>query len=164
MHVNATLETYVSVLRRKLAETNGSGRDLIATEHEAYALPAEGYDLDLARFDELMRMAEVAQNSARRRYLEDALALATGPVLADEPYTDWATEERWRYERRVIEASLAAASAAMADRDPRRRAGARRARDRERGARGAGLLAGLLALHALGATATRSRSTTAAAR
>jgi DNA-binding SARP family transcriptional activator len=119
VHVNATLETYVSVLRRKLAEASASGRDLITTQREAYALPAEGYDLDLARFDELLRMAEAAENSARRRYLEDALALATGPVLADEPYADWAIDERWRYERRVIDASLAAASAAMADRDPR---------------------------------------------
>ena len=44
VHVNATLETYVSVLRRKLSGANGEGRGLITTEHEAYALPTAGYD------------------------------------------------------------------------------------------------------------------------
>ena len=78
---------------------NGEGRGLITTEHEAYALPTAGYQLDLARFDELTGLAEDAEPSARRRYLEDALALATGSVLADEPYSDWAMDERWRYER-----------------------------------------------------------------
>jgi DNA-binding SARP family transcriptional activator len=119
VHVNATLETYVSVLRRKLTAPCGEGRGLITTEHEAYALPTAGYELDLARFDELLRLADVAEPSARRRYLEEALALATGSVLADEPYSDWAIDERWRYERRVIDTAVAAASAAMADRDAR---------------------------------------------
>jgi DNA-binding SARP family transcriptional activator len=119
VHVNATLETYVSVLRRKLTLPNGEGRGLITTEHEAYALPTAGYELDLARFDELTWLAEDAEPSAHRRYLEDALALATGSVLADEPYSDWAMDERWRYERRVIDTCVAAAAAAMADRDAR---------------------------------------------
>ena len=119
VHVNATLETYVSVLRRKLTLPNGEGRGLITTEHEAYALPTAGYELDLDRFDELVRLAEVAEPSARRRYLENALALATGSVLADEPYSDWAMDERWRYERRVIDTCVAAAAAAMLDRDAR---------------------------------------------
>ena len=139
MHVNATLETYVSVLRRKLARPNGEGRGLITTGHEAYALPTAGYELDLARFDELVRLAEVAEPSARRRYLEDALALVTGSVLADEPYSDWAIDERWRYERRVIDTAIAASAAAMADRDARAALCARRARDRDRAARRARL-------------------------
>ena len=150
VHVNATLETYVSVLRRRLAGPNGEGRGLITTEHEAYALPTAGYELDLARFDELVQRAEVAEPAARRRYLEDALALATGSVLADEPYSDWAIDERWRYERRVIDTAIAAAAAAMEDRDARRalahaeRAIAIEPLDER------GYLAGLLALHELG--------------
>jgi DNA-binding SARP family transcriptional activator len=150
VHVNATLETYVSVLRRKLTLPNGEGRGLIVTEHEAYALPTAGYELDLDRFDELVRLAEVAESSARRRYLEDALALATGAVLADEPYSDWAIDERWRYERRVIDTCVSAASAAMVDRDARsalshtERAIATEPLDER------GYHAGLIALHALG--------------
>ena len=150
VHVNATLETYVSVLRRKLAGSNGEGRALITTGHEAYALPTSGYELDLARFDELVRLADVAEHVARRRYLEDALALVTGSVLADEPYSDWAVDERWRYERRVIDTAIAASSAAMADRDARAAlAHAERAITLEP-LDERGYHAGLLALHALG--------------
>jgi DNA-binding SARP family transcriptional activator len=119
VHVNATLETYVSVLRRKLAGLTHDGSHLITTEREAYALPTEGYDLDLFRFDELVLLAQVAEPSARRRCLDDALALVTGEVLADEPYSAWAIDERWRYERRVIDAAVAASSAALDDRDAR---------------------------------------------
>ena len=150
VNVNGTLETYVSVLRRRLTPANGDGRALITTAHEAYALPTDGYDLDLARFDELVRLAAVAQPSARRRYLEDALALAAGEVLADEPYSDWAIDERWRYGGRVVDTAIAASSAAMDDRD------ARSALEHAEFAIGRdplderGYQAGLLALHALG--------------
>ena len=150
VNVNGTLETYVSVLRRKLTLPGCDGRRLIITAHEAYALPVDGYELDLARFDELVRLADVAEHSARRRYLEDALTLATGSVLADEPYSDWAIDERWRYERRVIDTCVAAAAAAMDDRDARsalthaERAIALEPLDER------GYQAGLLALHALG--------------
>jgi DNA-binding SARP family transcriptional activator len=102
VNVRGTLETYISVLRRKLTLPNGEGRGLITTEHEAYALPTAGYELDLDRFDELVR-----------------LSLATGSVLADDPYSEWAIDERWRYERRIIDTCIAAAAAAMADRDER---------------------------------------------
>ena len=165
VHVNATLETYVSVLRRKLTLPNGEGRGLITTEHEAYALPTAGYELDLARFDELVRLAEVAEPSARRRYLEDALALATGSVLADEPYSDWAMDERWRYERRVIDTCVAAAAAAMAGPGRPRRARACRARDR-RSSRWTSAATTPDSSHSRpsGATATRSPSTSAPAR
>ena len=112
VHVNATLETYVSVVRRKLSGIVGDGRGLITTEHEAYALPTAGYELDLARFDDLVRQADAAEPTARRRYLEDALTLATGSVLADEPYSDWAIDERWRYERRIVDTAIMASSLA----------------------------------------------------
>src|ERR1700712_4306454 len=150
VHVNATLETYVSVLRRKLMGLTADGRPLITTELEAYALPTDGYDLDLFRFDGLLQRADALQDSARRRCLDDALALVTGEVLADEPYSDWAIDERWRYERRVIDAAVAASAAAFDDRDLRsalvhaERAISIEPLDER------GYHAGLIALHALG--------------
>lgn len=150
VHVNATLETYVSVVRRKLSGIVGEGRGLITTEHEAYALPTAGYELDLARFDELVRQADAAEPAARRRYLEDALAVATGSVLADEPYSDWAIDERWRYERRIVDTAIMASSLALEERDARsalthaERAIAVEPLDER------GYHAGLLALQALG--------------
>ena len=150
VHVNATLETYVSVVRRKLSGIVGDGRGLITTEHEAYALPTAGYELDLARFDDLVRQADAAEPTARRRHLEDALTLATGSVLADEPYSDWAIDERWRYERRIVDTAIMASSLAMDERDARsalahaERAIAVEPLDER------GYHAGLLALQALG--------------
>ena len=67
-----------------------------------------------------------------------------------KPYSDWAIDERWRYERRVIDTAVAASTAAMDDRDARRalehaeRAIALEPLDER------GYQAGLLALHALG--------------
>src|SRR4051794_21044980 len=102
-HVSATLETYVSVLRRRLAAAGVEGPSPIQTLPEAYAIPADALWLDLGRFDELARLADVAQPVRRRQALEEALALATGEVLADEPYADWAIEERERYRSRVVD-------------------------------------------------------------
>jgi DNA-binding SARP family transcriptional activator len=117
VHVNATLETYVSVVRRKLAEAAFDGPSPIVTRPEAYAMPGTWYELDLDRFDELVRLADVADLATRRRHLEAALALARGPVLADEPYADWAIDERRRYAGRVLDAAVCASEAALVARD-----------------------------------------------
>ena len=76
--------------------------------------------------------------------------LATGSVLADEPYSDWAIDERWRYERRIVDTAIMASSLAMEERDARsalahaERAIAVEPLDER------GYHAGLLALQALG--------------
>ena len=76
--------------------------------------------------------------------------LATGSVLADEPYSDWAIDERWRYERRIVDTAIVASSLAMEERDARsalahaERAIAVEPLDER------GYHAGLLALQALG--------------
>ena len=76
--------------------------------------------------------------------------LATGSVLADEPYSDWAIDERWRYERRIVDTAIMASSLALEERDARsalahaERAIAVEPLDER------GYHAGLLALQALG--------------
>ena len=76
--------------------------------------------------------------------------LATGSVLADEPYSDWAIDERWRYERRIVDTAIVASTLAMEERDARsalahaERAIAVEPLDER------GYHAGLLALQALG--------------
>ena len=60
----ATLCVTAAMLRRKLAAPNGNGRDVITTEHEAYSLPTDRYDLDLARFDAAQRKAGVVAFSS----------------------------------------------------------------------------------------------------
>jgi DNA-binding SARP family transcriptional activator len=111
-NVEATLETYVSVLRRSLGAV---GRDLVVTEPRAYRLAAELVTVDLGEFDALLDAAAAATaTSDARDHLERALALASrGDVLADEPYADWAEPLRRHYHGKILSALVAAAGAAL---------------------------------------------------
>lgn len=114
-NVSATLETYVSVLRRHL----GAGRHLIVTEAEAYRADREVLALDLDRFDELIERSAQGRASHRRRQIEDALKLVRGEVLEDEPYAAWAEELHQHYTQHVLRARLDAARLALVEGDPR---------------------------------------------
>lgn len=116
-NVPATIETYVSVLRRTLAHPEG--HDLIVTEAEAYRFERARAVVDLDRFDELVAQARRRDPDSRQALLEDALTLVRGDVLEDEPYASWADEARRRYRPRVLEVRLDAALAALTAADPR---------------------------------------------
>lgn len=111
----ATLETYVSVVRRRLGEY----RDLVATQTEAYRIQRDWMALDLDRFDELIKRAAVVPSQKRRRPLESALGLVRGGVLEDEPYSDWADRVRRYYREQIGEARLEAGELALAEGDDR---------------------------------------------
>ena len=99
-NVEATLETYVSVLRRSLGTR---GRELVVTEPRAYRFALDQVELDVDAFDELLERAAAASTRNARSFLEDALALAgRGEVLADEPYADWAAPLRRHYNGKVL--------------------------------------------------------------
>jgi SARP family transcriptional regulator, regulator of embCAB operon len=92
--VAATIETYVSVLRRHLPPR------LIVTEHGGYRLPTELVSLDTDRFDALLRRAAGAGDLvARRAALETAVALGEPELLSDEPYARWVQAPREHYRR-----------------------------------------------------------------
>ena len=117
-NVAATLETYVSVLRRHLDPGGRLGHDLIVTEHEAYRLEARLVRTDLDEFDALLaRAAETETDSGARGYLERALAIAEGTLFEGEPYAAWAEEAREVFRDRHCKARLQAAEAAMAGGD-----------------------------------------------
>ena len=110
-NVEATLETYVSVLRRSLGER---GRDLVVTEQRAYRVALELISLDVLEFDARVERAAGAGTRAARGHLEEALALAArGELLADEPYSEWAAPLRYHYNGKVLSALTAAADAAL---------------------------------------------------
>src|SRR3954469_15269625 len=116
-HAAAALQTFVSVLRRRLSPDRRRTRELVVTEPEAYRFAVELVDLDLDRFDELLdRSGQVGTREARR-LLEEALALARGDVFEDEPYACWAEDVRGTYRGRVLGAHLDAAEAALAECD-----------------------------------------------
>ena len=96
----ATVESYVSVLRSRLA----ASRDVLVTESGAYRPDADGVSVDLDEFDARLREAASSEASLRRERLEQALALASGEVLADEPYASWALEIRGVYGERGLQA------------------------------------------------------------
>ena len=109
-NVSGTIDTYVSVLRRTL----GRHRDLLVTEREAYRLARSELLVDLDRFDRLAgRAAARRRGRERRTVLEDALSLARGEVLEDEPYADWLQETREHYRRRVLDLRVEAGRAAV---------------------------------------------------
>jgi DNA-binding SARP family transcriptional activator len=113
----ATLETYVSGLRRRLGQTAASSDGLVVTETGAYRFAVDRVELDLDRFDELLDRAAGATGAARRRLLETALGLARAELLEDEPYAAWLEDLRAEYRERVSQARLDAADAAFAEAD-----------------------------------------------
>lgn len=112
-NVAATIEQYVSQLRRNIDPEGGIGKRLIVTEREAYRIAPDLADVDLDRFKAWIDRARLAEGSVRRRYLEEALALSNGEVLEDEPYADWAQRVRDHYQGLVIEAAVGAAELAV---------------------------------------------------
>jgi SARP family transcriptional regulator, regulator of embCAB operon len=88
-NVPGSLQTFVSVLRRHLAEDGERARELVVTEPEAYRFATELVALDLDCFDRLLERSAREPTDRARRALEHALDLVRGDVLEDEPYTTW---------------------------------------------------------------------------
>jgi DNA-binding SARP family transcriptional activator/CheY-like chemotaxis protein len=108
-----TLESYVSVLRRHLQP--GRGKDgPLRTVTGGYVLDTSLVDLDLDRFEALVRRAELAAPQHAIVLLQQALGLASGPLLGDELLPSWAEAERIRHAARVFNARLLAAESALA--------------------------------------------------
>jgi DNA-binding SARP family transcriptional activator len=115
--IAATLEVYVSKLRRCLAPDGRTGHELVVTEPEAYRFATERASVDVDRFDTLVQRASRVGGTTARRHLDDALALVRGDLLEDEPYAEWVQAAREQYRGRVLQARLDAARAALAEGD-----------------------------------------------
>ena len=94
--VQQSLDTYVSRLRRAL------GGDRVRRGSGGYVLNIEAGELDLERFESLVRAAREASASGdgerAARMFGDALALWRGPALADVLYEPVASQEAERLE------------------------------------------------------------------
>lgn len=113
----ASIQTFVSVLRRHLVTDRDHARQLVVTEQEAYRFATDRAELDLDRFDQLLERSSRESTGNARRSLEQALGLVRGDVLEDEPYALWAQDLRGSYQGRVLGAYLEAADAALAELD-----------------------------------------------
>ncbi|QHK20090.1 response regulator [Pseudarthrobacter psychrotolerans] len=108
-----TLESYVSVLRRRLQP--GMGKDgPLRTVTGGYMLDRSLVDLDLDRFETLVRRAESAVPQRAIVLLQEALDLASAPLMGDELLPSWAEGERTRHAARVFRARILAAESALA--------------------------------------------------
>ena len=112
----ATVQHYVSVLRRRLPQSPVTG-SLLLSSHSGYELDLSRFCLDLDLFDAAADAADAAPADHNRRLLELALGHVQGEVLADEPTAPWAAEVRRRYRRRHVHLLLRAAAAALTDAD-----------------------------------------------
>lgn len=108
-----TLESYVSVLRRHLQPGLGKNGPL-RTVTGGYMLDGSLVDLDLAKFEALVRSAEVSAPQHALVLLQEALSLASAPLLGDELVPSWADAERTRHEARIFHARILAAESALA--------------------------------------------------
>jgi SARP family transcriptional regulator, regulator of embCAB operon len=107
-----TLESYVSVLRRRLQPGTGRSGPL-RTVNGGYAIDRSLVELDLDRFETLTKMAGQAEPRMALALLTEALDLASAPLLGDELLPAWAEEERAAHAARVGFARVLAAETAL---------------------------------------------------
>lgn len=138
----ATLETYVSLLRRRL-RSSGADRRILVTETDAYRIADDMVDVDLDRFDTLIRRGG-------RTALAQALSLVRGEVLEDEPYGPWTLRLRETYRERRVKAALDMAEEALASGGHLEALGQAEAAVSIEPARERGYRISMLALYALG--------------
>ena len=89
----ATLESYISVLRRRLGCAPGRNSE-IATTMNGYRLDLTRVQVDLVRFRTLTAEAGRLPVEESLTLVDEALALASGDLLASEPNADWAQREK----------------------------------------------------------------------
>jgi SARP family transcriptional regulator, regulator of embCAB operon len=108
-----TLESYVCVLRRSLGLTKGR-RSVLATTSAGYVLDVAETQVDLVEFRRLLARAAAAEASDSIELTLRALSVASSTLLASEPYTDWATQERNCVQQELVVACSRAAAQALA--------------------------------------------------
>jgi DNA-binding SARP family transcriptional activator len=89
---STSLQNFVSQLRKAL------GPEALETRAPGYRVQVDPEQLDLSRFDRLVRRAREAEAADRARLLEQALGLWRGSPLADFAYEPFAQHEIRRLE------------------------------------------------------------------
>jgi DNA-binding SARP family transcriptional activator len=115
-----TLESYVSVLRRRLDPDASARNSVVLTRTGGYALDSNRVSVDLWDFDGLLARADALPAAAALSLLEQALALAHQPLLVDEACVTWAADARQRQSTRMVAAATRAAGHALTLGDTRR--------------------------------------------
>ena len=108
-----TLESYVSLLRRRLL-CNAGRTAAITTTKNGYLLDPRQASVDLHEVRSMLARAFFATPLSSVRYTLAALELADRPLLASEPYADWAVREREAITHEFVAACVHASKQASA--------------------------------------------------
>ena len=111
----ATLESYVSLLRRRLQPGTPARQSVIRTVPKGYLLDNDAVRTDLDVFDELVAEAENCSGADARLLLDRASAMASRDLLASPDEAPWAEPIRADYRHRAVRAALRAAELALQD-------------------------------------------------
>jgi DNA-binding SARP family transcriptional activator len=116
----ATLESYVSALRRRLDPSSPARRSVVRTRTGGYVLDESRISADVWRFADLRSTAAGAPATHALALLEEAVRLAGDPLLASEPLLIWAVDAREQYRTELIDAATRAGEHALRLGDLRR--------------------------------------------
>ena len=109
----ATMETYVSLLRRVLEPGVPARSSVIRTVTGGYCLDAERVIVDLVEFHDLAERARAGHAAPCGELATLALDLVTGDVLASEPGMPWAIEIREQFSHELTALLTTAAGCAL---------------------------------------------------
>lgn len=113
-----TLDSYICVLRRRLALGAGRG-SLLATTQAGFMLVEDpSVVVDLSRFRSLARATSEATSQQVVELATQALSLVQGDLVMDAPYADWAVRVRESFRHELLELALDAAQRANAIGEP----------------------------------------------
>ncbi len=107
-----TLESYVSLLRRRLGVARGRN-SAIATTSAGYVLNPAHVDVDVDEFRRLVQPTARTTPSTLLSRTQQATHLVTGDLVASEPYADWAIAERTVFQEEYVQACNRAAASAL---------------------------------------------------
>lgn len=109
-----TLDSYICVLRRRLALGAGRG-SLLATTQAGFMLAADdSVVIDLQRFRTLAHASMDAGNQQVVALASQAMSLVQGELVADAPYADWAVRVRESFRHELVDLALESAQRANA--------------------------------------------------
>jgi DNA-binding SARP family transcriptional activator len=109
---NATLESYISMLRRRMGVSRGR-RSPLATTSTGYVLDPDHVAVDVDEFRQLVQPTPGTTPDEALARTRAAIALVTGDLLASEPYADWASHERVQFQAECVQACNRAAAHAL---------------------------------------------------
>src|SRR5260370_23378326 len=117
---SATIDTYVSVLRRHLEPSTLHARDsrYVRRGHPGYLFDASEVEVDVDRFQALMAEGQRAHNHGDPEHAGHAFAAAIdlyrGAYLEDEPQAPWTLGPRERLKRAYVDLLVSAAEVSIA--------------------------------------------------